>query len=724
LLPKRTFFVFALSLIIAFLSFSVAAVGQSWSGVLAPSRAADWQDYAGIPGYSSKGALPSDNWTQSGSTISACGSNGSPVTAESCGIADALAKANGKSKYVLLGPGTFYLSDGLCLHGYNNVEVRGSGTAGSNLTKLVFSGAATCQGGNGSALIGFQGADTTYPAANLAAVCTATDGFSQGSSSLTIGSGCNQSITAGATAVILDQCDTGYSGSPCSGSAKDNGNYFVCGDKYDPSGTGCSENGPDSGLARPERFQAEWHIVSSCNPSCGKGGASTLTLAEPILHPNYSSGQTPQVYLVQLSQYLGVRNMVIDGGATNSTSGISFYNTAYPWVKNVAILNPYSIGVYLTQDVHGDVESTYCYNAGQNSTASDPSCYNHTGAFHVIANNICQQVRVCTIGNGTEIGSVIGYNFGVDAYTGDSFMFGNLEDCHSDGCDFNLYESNVMYQAVQDQVHGTHLSQTWHRNFFTGWESCSNGQCGTDPSIFNSSAADVLSYNRYGNWTANVLGTPGIHTIYQDLAGPSAFVNNTIWLIGSANGGVSPAIAGDPIVGATTMRWGNYDVANNAVLECTAAKTPISACTADERAEAAPVYQGLASPSTSFPPSYYYSSRPSWYSSSTPFPAIGPDVSNGNVGLVAGTLNASGHQSGNAAIVGASYAGDTVNTAWAGHVNAIPAMNCYLSVMKGLPDGTGSALTFDASACYGSGSTSVPAAAPAAPTGATSVVVH
>jgi hypothetical protein len=45
-------------------------------------------------------------------------------------------------------------------------------------------------------------------------------------------------------------------------------------------------------------------------------------------------------------------------------------------------------------------------------------------------------------------------------------------------------------------------------------------------------------------------------------------------------------------------------------------------------------------------------------------------------------------------------------TGWAGHANANPALNCYLNVLGGAPDGSGSVITnFNAASCYGGGPT-------------------
>jgi hypothetical protein len=72
------------------------------------------------------------------------------------------------------------------------------------------------------------------------------------------------------------------------------------------------------------------------------------------------------------------------------------------------------------------------------------------------------------------------------------------------------------------------------------------------------------------------------------------------------------------------------------------------------------------------PASFYLSSRPSWWSSALPYPAIGPDVSSG---------------------AGAS-----------GHADYIPAEYCFYKMIGGNQGGAGSPLTFNADACYKSAS--------------------
>jgi hypothetical protein len=694
------------------LLFSGLCIAQTpWSGVLNSNRAIDWS-FAGIPN-----GIPSSSWTQCGATISPGASASTIVNAlnhtgsgyTSCGA----------NTYIQLAAGTFNLSSAIDCKGCNNTELRGMG---ADQTHLVFSAGSTCQGGNGQCLVGFESSDSTYPNGPPSNIYNWTSGYSKGSTSITLSSGA--SIKANSTILVLDQCDTGYSGAPCSGSAVDNGNFFNCGDAYNPgSHTGCSVNNPDGGAARSHRFQWEMVEATACSPSCGGSGATTVTITPPLQHPNWTSGQNPQIWLIQPSRFVGIRNLSIDGSATSTSAAVSFYNDAYVWATGVAVFHPYSMGIYVDQTIHAQIESNYVFDAGHDSDASDPSGINYTGSNNLIDNNIVQKAHVEIIGNGPDNGNVVAYNYLINAYGGDDFLFGGLWDGHSNGVDYNLFEGNVVNQVFEDQIHGSHLMETFYRNFLTGWESCSNGNCGSNTQKDSSVAtADVLSYNRYGNWVGNVMGTPGIETsAYQsatneyDLGGAAG----DIWILGSGNQsvGIGGPIPLDSVVGTTVMRWGNWDAFNNATRWNTSEvpsgisvypnAVPTSSCTS----------------SASCPPSFFLTARPAWWSSSIPFPAIGPDVTGGNIGQCSGTKNASGSFAGVAATSSANCASTSLSSAWAGHINAIPAMSCFLNVMNGPPDGSGNALTFNANACYGGGSTSsTPPTPPPAPTGLSATV--
>jgi hypothetical protein len=118
---------------------------------------------------------------------------------------------------------------------------------------------------------------------------------------------------------------------------------------------------------------------------------------------------------------------------------------------------------------------------------------------------------------------------------------------------------------------------------------------------------------------------------------------------------------------STLMRWGNYDTVNGAV-----------------RFVASEVPTGLALyanplPSQTLPASLYLGAKPGWWPAAKPWPAIGPDVTGGNIANVAG------------------------------HAYTIPAQDCFAS-MGGPADGTGAFLTFNAATCYGTASSKAPSA--------------
>ena len=665
------------------LALSTPLYGQLWSGVLSSARATDWTQ-AGIPG-----GIPSGSWTQCGATIAAY--NGTGTT-----IVNALNHTGtgytscGSNTYIQLGAGTFNLTTGIRNVGVSNTELRGMG---ADQTHLVFTGTSTCQGGNIPCSVGFESSDGTYPLQPPTNIYNWTAGYAQGSNSITLSSGAN--ITAGSTWIILDQCNTGLTGAPCAGNETDNGNFFECAEGYS-SPYGCAGNGPDNGLARPERF--EWEIVqaTACSPACGSSGTTVVTISPPLQHPNWASGQTPQAWLIQPAQYVGVEDLSIDDSAiTANSAGVAFNNCSYCWAKGVAVLNAYNIGIYIWQGLHDQIESNYVYNAGQQLTYADPTGIKHNGSDNLIENNIIEQVRPGILAEGPSNGSVIAYNYIVNDYTGDDFEFGSIWQ-HSTGDDYELYEGNVAGQAFEDQIHGSHLMETYYRNFFTGFESCANGQCGTYSAKASSvSAFEDLSYNRYSNIVANVLGTPGVETVYKSLNAteyvmPSPY---NVYIIGAGNTGSTYTPPADPVVAQSGMLWGNYDVVN-AATQWNTSEVPSSFSVYPNSVPTNCVSGGTC------PASFYLSSRPSWWSSSIPFPAIGPDVAGGNVGIVAGTINTTGQFSGTPGLVGVTYGSNMASTAWAGHVNAIPAMYCYLHTMGGTPDGSGNALTFSRSACY------------------------
>jgi hypothetical protein len=174
--------------------------------------------------------------------------------------------------------------------------------------------------------------------------------------------------------------------------------------------------------------------------------------------------------------------------------------------------------------------------------------------------------------------------------------------------------------------------------------------------------------------------------------------------LGAGNQAISNAIPLDNTVLLTLLRWGNWDAYNGST-QWNTGEVPSGISVCPNAVPTSCVSSGSCAPS------FYLTRRPGWWPSSIPFPAIGPDVVDGNVGQCTGTLGTPGQYAEVAATASAQCTGTSLAPAWGGHVNATPAMACYLNILAGLPDGTGSALPFDGTTCY-------PASAPPADAGA------
>ena len=703
-------------------------VQAPWAGILDPKRAIDWTP-AGVQG-TAPGVLPSASWTQCGSTIPA-GSSASTINnaIQNCG----------DDQYVQLGAGDFNGLSGITFGKKNNIALRGMGP---DQTRLHFTSGMSC-GGPGSLICanGFQ-LSGIYAAAGHNTPCSWISGYEQGSTQVTIDPACPVKMPNVGDVIVLNQCDTGYFGNtttgidytydsngnvngtttvtvPCPSNGQDttygyamlnntlsvdNGNYFNCEMKGGMSGFGdptygCAKEGTD-GNGTQKRFESENHIVTAVN-------GNTITLAEPIINVNFVTGQSPEAWWHPVLNHIGVENLYIDDASvTGYTYDVFMISTVNSWVYGVEAYNPVGASVAFQQGSHHELANSYFF---ENRYPDDQATQTTLSSFDLFINNIYQHHQDAVLFEGANPGTVIAYNWHVgscnfllpgNVCSSDSQNEGYRS--HSNGNNFVLYEGNGGPGYMDDDDHGTGLSNTVYRNFFTGWEPCGtsngalfpNGPCGNYapngiPSTFRAWGTNAISlpvYARYNNIIANVLGTPGYHTGLFDNVSAQVYPNTNVYLMGA---GVGSGGAVDALVQSTTAMWGNWDPVTKDVR-----------FNPSETASSAPLYPGLASPSTIFPASFFLTGRPAWWPSSVAYPAIGPDVANGDIGQVSGPLNAAGSYSGAPALMSTSWAGNAVQQAWGGHANFNPAGLCFVN-SGGSPDGTGPAIAFSPGACYG-----------------------
>jgi hypothetical protein len=649
-----------LVLAVVLLGCSGFLYAQAWSGILAPSRAINW---------SHAGATITSRTSQCGSTIAAYGTSGSPQSAATINTAI----SNCSNGYVLLGAGTFYLNTSIVTT-TSNVTLRGMGP---DQTFLVFMNTSSNCNGLGATSICVWNGDSSsfnYSSGNSASW---TAGYSQGTTSITLNSTTNLQTNS---ILILTQNDD----------SSDTGNIWFC--QTSGSDGTCSQQG-GSGVARSGASQNQNVTVQNIN-------GSTVTISPGLYAPQWSSGKSPTAWWSSSLPItgFGIENLSVDYTNMGSNqAGIMFHLATNCWVKNVRSINNTATGGATHKHVltwcsnHITVRDGYFYGSSPTSEGYGVD-WGAGSADNLAENNIFQHMAAGTM-NETSVGNVFGYNYDVDNYYNNGCPGCQQADAnhHGAGDQYILWEGHEGIEFNADNIHGLSSFITHFRSYYNGHDPAT--EVGTK-------TQDTWAYfpfagSRYYNLVGSVLGTYSYHTKYlyspastTDCGVYSTAASSVIVMGFSDQGGVMFAPAsGDSIqncpsgsqapyaiyddtsqyTGSNTgniMLWGNY-AACNGDLSCNAVRWQSS-----ENSSGASTYPGLSSPSQTLPNSFYYSSQPAWWPSSIPWPAVGPDVSGGNVSNVGG------------------------------HVYLNPAANCYLNVMGGKTDGSSGALTFNANNCY------------------------
>jgi hypothetical protein len=695
---------------------------QLWSGILDPSRATDWTQ-AGI-----QGGIPSRT------TVCAqvSPSNDTTGTTDTTKINNALHEC-GSNQVVQLSAGTYY-STGLTFGSpaVNNVTLRG---AGPDKTKIIFSGAIGC-GQHGYVCInGSIGWARSYPGST-----TWTDGYSQGTSTITVGSSAGLSTTLGAPGniIVLDQrndaigicppkgggdgaCEDvagasergttvtiatsiphGYSVGQCvgigdvgiAGYNSESNTSHSCGNlsgwftitavpsptsfqytasssdlaasgggraTVDTGGVFTSEvSGPvldeHGGIGRicpdakniqcqtgeiSQRDQMEFKRVVAIN-------GNQVTIDPPIEMTNWRSARAPGVWWT--GNYAiadGVENLTIDmspGVLNSARGGIIIYNAYECWVKNVRTLYGNRNHIWINVSARINVQDNYFFGTkGQASKSYGVESYSGN-SNNLIQNNICQHVVSCIISGG-DVGSVYAYNFAVDSgYHVPNILMGETPLNHDFG-GMLLDEGEDTSFAYTDNAHGTSADVTIFRARLRAQDTPHK----TNPLI----AMQSSSFNRVANIIGSVLGTSSSETnTYQCLVYGQG---QCIFRIGIQSEDFN--VPNDPLVLASLLRWGNYDVVTGAPRWCGTGDEAGCDGISEIPTTGVAFINGNAVPeSHNLPPSFYLSAQPqfwtmaSGYGPTPPWPAIGPDVSGG-----------------------------TAPDGVAGYSYAIPAQLCYLN---------------------------------------------
>lgn len=613
-------------LLILLLATSLAHA-QAWSGIIAPSRAVDWSS-AGV-----RGGIP--NRTTACAT-SACNTLSSgTVTASSINAAIASAPPN---TVVNVPAGTYSIGSPGILFTASNVTLRG---AGADVTIFNFTSTNGCGGLEASICLGspnmyWAGSTEILPGGSHAH--NWTGGYSQGATQITVDSTSGLSV---GTVIALDQAND----------LSDTGHFSVC-DSTSASPP-CSLEGGSLGRSIGGVTHAQIQFVQITNIA-----GTTLTISPGLYAPNWSGSKAPGIFWTGAVTNSGVENLTLNQNATSGYSGITIIDADSCWVSGIK--STYTLGqgsngrnhIWIYLSSHITVQNSYFYGTRSAASLSYGNEFTLSGD-DLIINNIYQHIAN-PIMTGSVSGAVVAYNFGTDDYIGNNSVMSTFSNEHDAGDEYKLLEGNDGPGIYADLFHGQTLTGTSFRNHFTGWDVS-----GSTAKTSATTPFKMHAYSRYYNIIGNVLGTSGKQTTYESYPPGGVSDTNVIYSLGGGNTeGVT--VPSDTTVHQTVMRWGNYDTVTGTV-QWSSSEVP-SGLT-DGFANTVPSSQTL-------PASFFLSSKPSWWPSSTVWPPIGPDVTGGDLANLSG------------------------------HAYTIPARYCYLNVMGGLMNGTSGVLSFNPAVCY------------------------
>ena len=644
------------------ISFCPSVHAQAWSEVLSSSRAINWTN-AGLPATLPDGETTPNPWTppvrpactttQAGTTVPI--PSGTSVTTINSAIA-ACAAANPKGSYLLLGgttanPATFTVAstqlrlvDNANGTSHNAVTLRGGGAMA---TKIVLTGSGVVVFGN----------------AWSAGHAPWTAGFSQGTTSITVGTPTTGAMFTPGQLIELMQCNSGFSGSGCgTGSIADNGNLFLC-----AGSTYCANQAGNNSL------QGQTVRVTSVTGS----GPYTVTFSPGIYMQNWTAtggGSTVNwigAGSVNSPYGIGLEDLTVDETAISGTEnfGIQFNYVYASWVKGVRVVGSGEADSIELENcensiIFNSMFDDYSYTRGDLSLSIQES----NDSDNLILNDIMLH-GLSWEGLGSNEDDILAYNLIAQTHT---LYYESNPFQHTAGTAFTLYEGNETGHITDDDTWGTANLNSFFRNYESGW----------DPPYYLSSSCASLSCvamkvdggHRFANIVGNAIGSEFITNYQATLSTPTNAVTNNAAYRWSAD-------MNDPLVMLTAMRWGNVTTvaqssdtpANSGVRfvpgevpssinvngQCSANASPYSCCTgqgtgtcsASTWANSVPSNDNLpcsfflaGHTGTNCTPTYTGGTGLSWWkvctkwntfptscasSQTQPFPIAGPDISSG-----------------------------------------------------------------------------------------------
>ncbi|CAL78542.1 hypothetical protein; Pectin lyase-like (virulence factor-like) [Bradyrhizobium sp. ORS 278] len=263
---------------------------------------------------------------------------------------------------------------------------------------------------------------------------------------------------------------------------------------------------------------------------------------------------------------VGVENLSIVGGADGA---LRFEAAAYSWARSIEVTQWLGEGVAIDNSFRVELRDSFIHAGSwpQPGGAGYAISLASGSSEVLIENNILVDVCKNMVFRSAGAGTVVGYN-----YADDSFDFDNpgwvevgINASHMAGSHHVLFEGNLSHNADSDYTHGNAIYLTFFRNHLTGQRQRFVDRSGI--------RAVGLAYGSWwDSFVGNVLGRPGRMNgwTYDD---PSMRSGTARWGQGGVGNvwmlGYDPerwTMAADPKTLVTVIRGGNFDYLTNQVV--------------------------------------------------------------------------------------------------------------------------------------------------------------
>lgn len=293
---------------------------------------------------------------------------------------------------------------------------------------------------------------------------------------------------------------------------------------------------------------------------------TTITLSSP-LHWSFTKALKAQVAPITqpITRNAGLEGVKLTGGNhPYDGGGVDVWNAAYSWIKDIETDTITGMHIVLSGTYRFVVRDSYIHHSG--NYGYGVGCYGIVLRFQtadaLVENNIARFVNKPILFNASGGGNVIAYNYVDDSWATPGWQEVNI-DCHCDFPHMELIEGNYAPHIGMSSTHGNAGYLTFFRNY-------SSSQFKERTGLTGNVAAIQLDTRAHGmNVLGNVLGTPGINALYEQVSDDGKCSTPHIFLLGSGYDvqgcNWSPTASSDPAL-TTLFRHGNFDYANNSTM--------------------------------------------------------------------------------------------------------------------------------------------------------------